>query len=268
MNNETIYLHEKGPETRGGRSTRALSITRLFDVHDTRAIDLGSNAGYNSFDLYECGCREVLGIEVRDKYLELANAEKNRLGYDHVHFRKADAQHIDEFELGKFDLCLCTGLLYHMQNPFNLLKRIRNICRYVALETHISPAWLNWRKCGEKYRKHLTRRTHQVMLDGVPFRGRLNIFPASQEMQTTSGSIVSHATFWFTKQSLLKAFDLAGFHVRACYFGRPPQGFPDILIDHGVARTKIFIWAEVKEPDREIPVENSRITGCDRLLEP
>ena len=259
-------LPEQGPGTPGGRSTRALSITKLIDIQGFRAIDLGAHGGHNTFDLYECGCREVLGVEARDSYLAMANDAKRQLGYDAVRFMQADVRQIDQRDLGKFDLCLCSGLLYHLQNPFNVLKRIRNVCRYLALETHIIPSFFHLWKCKPKYRKNLTWRTYSVILDGVAFTGRLNIFPPSQDMQKTSGSIASHATFWLEKSSLLNALELAGFHIRAVYFGTTPPGCPEILIDHGVARTKIFIFAEVKEPERVIPVEASRIIGCERLL--
>lgn len=42
---------------------------------------MGSNEGYNSFDLLASGCSEVLGVEVRDRYLRKTNEEKRELGY-------------------------------------------------------------------------------------------------------------------------------------------------------------------------------------------
>lgn len=79
--NKRAVVHEQGPGGRDGRSTRALSIKRLYNLEGLRAIDLGSNEGYNSFDFLESGCREVLGVEVRDRYLRKTNEEKRELGY-------------------------------------------------------------------------------------------------------------------------------------------------------------------------------------------
>jgi SAM-dependent methyltransferase len=219
-----------------------------------RVLDLGCNAGYNIFDLIECGAREAVGIEMRDSYLAEAGREKERLGCTNATFRKADARFVDTLGLGRFDLCLCSGLLYHMQNPFNLLKRIRNVCRVLALETHIAPELWNFWRAALKYRGNLTLRKHRVVLDGHAFTGRYNIFPASQDMGKTSGSVVSHRTFWFDRASLEKAFDLAGFDVEAFYFGAIPPGKPPILVDHGTKRTKVFVLARVRQPDREIAV--------------
>jgi SAM-dependent methyltransferase len=234
-------ISEAGPGGPGGRSTRGLSIRSLISLEGLSAIDLGSNLGYNSFDLYECGCSRVLGVEARDNYLEEAEAERKRLQYQNVEFMKADIRLIDEMNLGKFDLCLCSGLLYHMQNPFNLLKRIRNICRILALETHICPPFYRFFQAAKKYRNNLCYLKDKTILDGVPFTGRRNVFPDAQNMLLTSGSIDVRETFWFDESSLIRAVDLAGFKMHAFYYQNTPEGFPKILIHHGYERTKVFL---------------------------
>ncbi|MEO6846653.1 MAG: methyltransferase domain-containing protein [Chthoniobacterales bacterium] len=259
-------IHEGGPGGKGGRSTRALSITSLLDIKGFSTIDLGSKEGYNSFDIHECTNAPVLGIEIRDSFLEEANQEREKLGFQTVTFQKADVREIDELDLGHFDLCLCSGLLYHMQNPFNLLKRIRNICRYVALETHVAPSFINFPFTGKKYRENLQWRQRTVILDGVPFEGRLNIFPASRDMKATSGSVASHATFWLSYPALVRAFDLAGFDLEFSYFAENTEGKPKILIDHGIKRTKVFMIAKVREPETHISAGASRIEQAPELL--
>jgi len=260
-------IHELGPGGKGGRSSRALSIQKLLDLNGLTAIDLGSKEGYNSFDLIECGASRVLGLEARESFLQEAEETRKQLGYDNVSFQQADVRKIDEFGFGRFDLCLCSGLLYHMQNPFNLLKRMRNICRYIALETHVAPTFFDLFFTSYKYRKNLQFKQRKVSLDGHLFEGRLNIFPPTQDMKNTSGSIVSRATFWLSLDSLKEAFTLAGFDLEAVYFGATPAGKPDIAIDHGKSRTKIFIFAKVHDPETIIPAGPSVIADCPELQE-
>lgn len=261
-------LHEIGPGGQGGRSTRALSIQCLLDIRGMTAIDLGSKEGYNSFDLHECGATNVLGIEIRDNFLTQARNEGEALRYRKVEFRKADVRIIDELGLGKFDLCLCSGLLYHMQNPFNLLKRLRNICTHLAIETHVAPSFFELPFVAPKYRCHLDLVPRRLELDGVAFRGRVNTFPAEQDMQATSGSVVSHSTFWLFHGELLRALDAAGFDVMASYHRKIPDGKPRILVDHGVRRSKVFLLAKNRTPGHFVPVADSRIVGCKRLKRP
>ena len=259
-------IHESGPGGKGGRSTRALAVSSLIDISGFSAIDLGSKEGYNSLDLLDCGDSRVLGVEIRDSFLQEARRSAVDIGCQNVEFRKADVRVIDELGLGTIDLCLCSGLLYHMQNPFNLLKRMRNICRYLALETHVSPTFFRLFQTGQKYRQYLQWRERTVRLDGKPFSGRLNIFPAERDMQGTSGSVVSHATFWLSYKSLLDAVDQAGFDLEAVYFDKPPGGCPPILIDHGIQRTKIFLLAKTREPGTFLSAGESHIEGAPELL--
>jgi SAM-dependent methyltransferase len=260
-----MKLSESGGGGIAGRSTRVESIQKIMQIDGLTAIDLGSNEGYNCFDLFEAGCREVVGIEIRDRYLASAEQERIKLGYQHIQFLKKDVRKIDELGLGKFDLCLCTGLLYHMQNPFNLLKRLRNICNVLVLETHISPSIFQFFMARKKYRCNLSLLKHSIRLDNEVFEGRLNIFPASTNMDDTSGSVVSSATFWPDKQSLLKALHLAGFRLRVLYFSKTPNGFPAISVDHGYRRTKVFLVADVIDVNTHIPVEEGNIVGCHLL---
>ncbi len=258
-------LAEKGSGGLAGRSTRVNSIKKLLPIHGFRAIDLGSNEGYNCFDLYESGCTEVVGIEIRERFLEKAENEKKSLGYERVQFFNKDVRKIDEYGLGKFDLCLCTGLLYHMQNPFNLLKRIRNICNTLVLETHVSPSYLHFFLAGRKYRCNLSLSKSRIHLDGEPFSGRLNIFPANVNMQDTSGSSFSYTTFWFDIESLKKALLLAGFKISIFYFSNTPRGYPEICVNHGYKRTKVFLVADVLDKTTYNPVEDGTIAGNDLL---
>lgn len=219
-----------------------------------RVLDLGCNAGYNVFDALELGAREAVGLELRGRFLQEAREEKERAGFAGASFQEADARYVDSLGLGKFDVCLCTGLLYHMQNPFNLLKRIRNVCRVLALETHIAPPlWAYW-LAETKYRCYLSRHKVTEVLDGETFTGRENIFPEQQDMDATSGSVVSHRTFWLDNSSLKKALDLAGFDIEAYYCGSNPPGKPPVFMHHGWRRAKVFVLARVREPEREIRV--------------
>jgi len=84
-------------------------------------------------------------------------------------------------------------------------------------------------------------------------------------MLNTSGSVVSRSTFWLNQKSLERAISLAGFKMRAIYFAGPPVNQPEILVHYGPSRSKIFCLAEVVEPERTIPVCESRIEGADLL---
>jgi SAM-dependent methyltransferase len=267
MNEAPSYLAnaERGPGGPGGRLTRALSLARLVDLRRMRVLDVGCGEGWNAFDLAECGCAEVVGVEYRERFVRTAETERLRLGLANVRFVQGDARRVDEMGLGRFGICLCAGLLYHMQNPFNLLKRLRNVCRTLALETHVAPPLLRQWWTAEKYRRNLHAWPSAPRLDGVRFYGRINEFPPTQDMDATSGSVASRCTLWLSRGSLRKALKLAGFRIRVMYWGRTPGGWPDIAVAHGNHHSKVFVLAETLDPGRVIPVSPGRIARCDCL---
>jgi SAM-dependent methyltransferase len=236
-------IHEPGPGGLGGRSTRALSAARHLTVFGQSVLDLGCKEGYNSLDLCDLGATKVLGVEARESFVQEALKEKAAGAYAQANFMLGDARSIDEAGIGSFDICLCSGLLYHMQDPVDLLARIGKISRHLVLETHVAlPIWLD-PFVGAKYRSNLQRKVMTREFGGSQYRGRRNIFPASVDMGTTSGSVDSHETFWLTIASLKKALQSGGFEVTAFYFGLWGTRAPAVLVDHGVRRAKVFVVA-------------------------
>jgi len=237
-------IHEPGPSGSGGRSTRALSAAKHLTIAGQSVLDLGCKEGYNSFDFCDLGATRVLGVEARKSFLDEALKEKARGAYPQAQFTLGDARIIDEAGFGSFDICLCSGLLYHMQDPVDLLARIGKISRRLVLETHVAlPAWLD-PFVGGKYRCNLQRKVVTREFGRSHYQGRRNIFPASVDMGTTSGSVDSHETLWLTIDSLKKALQNAGFEISAFYFGFWGTRRPSVLVDHGIRRAKVFVIAE------------------------
>ncbi len=108
-------------------------VQRRVELH--RAVDVGSGVGYLSKFLSELGF-SVLALEGREE-----NAAEARRRYPDVKFLTADAENLPLNELGIFDLVLCAGLLYHLENPF---KVIRNLCtltgKVLVVEGMCSPS--------------------------------------------------------------------------------------------------------------------------------
>jgi SAM-dependent methyltransferase len=236
-------IHEPGPGSLGGRSTRALSAAKHLTISGQSVLDLGCKEGYNSLDFCDLGATKVLGVEARESFVQEALKEKAAGAYAQANFMLGDARSIDEAGIGSFDICLCSGLLYHMQDPVDLLARIGKISRHLVLETHVAlPIWLD-PFVGAKYRSNLQRKIVTREFGGTQYQGRRNIFPASVDMGTTSGSVDSHETLWLTIDSLKKALEKAEFKICAFYFGFWGTRRPGVLVDHGIRRAKVFVIA-------------------------
>ena len=81
-------------------------------------VDAGCGVGFFARVLERCGLN-VCGFDGRE-----ANVEEARKRFPDIPFEQGDVQEHSILELGKFDLVVCFGLLYHLENP---LLAIRNL---------------------------------------------------------------------------------------------------------------------------------------------
>jgi tRNA (mo5U34)-methyltransferase len=106
-----------------------------------RVLDLGCNAGFWSLHAIESGCDFVLGIDGREMHIDQANLvfDVKNVEKDRYRFVQADIFETDFAALGKFDVVLCLGLLYHVSKPIELLERIAEAgSDIVVIDTHLS----------------------------------------------------------------------------------------------------------------------------------
>lgn len=94
-------------------------VKRLKPALDlSTAVDAGCGVGFFSQTLAECGLY-TSGFDARGE-----NVEEARRRFPGIPFEQADVEAREISKLGRFDLVLCFGLLYHLENP---LQAIRNL---------------------------------------------------------------------------------------------------------------------------------------------
>ena len=104
-------------------------LDRLGFPHDfsgKTVLDAGCNAGYYSFVAKTRGAKRVVGVELDPHYVRQAQYLSNLLGLD-VEFINEDVHWIDA-NLGTFDIVICTGLMYHIPDPTNVLSKLSAVC--------------------------------------------------------------------------------------------------------------------------------------------
>jgi len=112
------------------------------DFAGRTVLDVGCNAGFYAFVAKLRGARSVLGLEVLPHYFRQAELLREILALD-VDFRLQDG-HAALDGLGQFDVVLNTGLLYHLQNPMDMLTKMARMTRelmYLETELLIDPAY-------------------------------------------------------------------------------------------------------------------------------
>jgi SAM-dependent methyltransferase len=87
------------------------------------ALDVGCGVGHFSALLHQFGF-DVNAFEGRAE-----NAEEARSRLAGLKVYVGEAEEIASFGIGSFDLVLALGLLYHLENPFRVIRQLRNVTR-------------------------------------------------------------------------------------------------------------------------------------------
>ena len=109
------------------------------DLSGWRALDIGCNAGFYSFELARRGAR-VLGFDVDEHYLAQASWARDRFDlHDVVEFRQGQVYDLARIE-STFDLVLFMGVLYHLRYPLLALDLVaEKVERLLVLQTLTMP---------------------------------------------------------------------------------------------------------------------------------
>ncbi len=96
-------------------------------LHISTAADVGCGVGYFSKFLHDCGLR-VTGIDGREE-----NVQECKRRYPEIAFRQGNVEDVSPEQLGTFDLVLCFGLLYHLENPFRAIRNFYSLTGQILL---------------------------------------------------------------------------------------------------------------------------------------
>ena len=91
------------------------------------AVDVGCGLGHFSVFLGDMGF-DVLGLDGRQENVNEASRRSPNLK-----FRLMNAEDTGIQSLGKFDVVLCLGLLYHLENPFAAVRNLFAMTGKVAI---------------------------------------------------------------------------------------------------------------------------------------
>ena len=111
----------------------------LQKLPNSRVLDIGCNAGYDTFLMSSLGAIEVLGLEPHGFYHHACflNAVYNIPG---VSFMNLGWESLDPRYFRGFDFVNCQGIICHAKEPMLLIEKLASIMQPGAtllLETHV-----------------------------------------------------------------------------------------------------------------------------------
>ncbi len=101
-----------------GKTIRRVVENVKLSVGLRTALDAGCGTGFFAQTLQECGL-SVQGFDGREE-----NVSEARRRYAGIAFEQGDVQDAGILRLGTFDLVLCFGLLYHLENPMLAIRHL------------------------------------------------------------------------------------------------------------------------------------------------
>jgi SAM-dependent methyltransferase len=152
-------------------------------------LDLGSLEGGQTFALARHpGVEHVVGLEARASNIEKTRFVQELLHISNARFVEADLEKTDLVSFGKFDAVFCSGLLYHLPEPWKLIDQIPQVASNLFIWTHYADDLQADRS-----------------MDG--FNGKEYVEAGLDEPNAG----MSPKSFWLTLGSLIKALTISGF---------------------------------------------------------
>jgi tRNA (mo5U34)-methyltransferase len=142
---EGVYWHQRwevfrGVTTPGGNSIaelcRYLRLPR--DLSGQRVLDVGAWNGCLSFECERRGAREVIALGPEDPAQTGFLRLRHVLNATRTHYHRGSVYSLRPEELGRFDIVLFCGVLYHLRYPLLGLDSLRRVCTgTLYVETHL-----------------------------------------------------------------------------------------------------------------------------------
>lgn len=227
MGNNPVLLHESAVWTSIEKTVNLFFPKSAGDRRHLRVADLGCLEGGYAVEFARLGFESV-GIEARTENIEKCNYVKSHLDLPNLNFIQDDVRNLSNH--GKFDIVLCYGLLYHLNDPVHFLN-IVSACtnKMLLLNTHFAPEFdrrYNWGFINNRLIAPIQKRTklfeRQVnyRLSKLSFnegyRGRWFREWGSNEKKENIEKMLwasynNNRSFWLCKKDLTKAIHNAGF---------------------------------------------------------
>jgi SAM-dependent methyltransferase len=106
----------------------------------SRILDLGAFEGGHSIALaWSPGVKEVVAVEGQEQNFRRAAFVIDLYEQRNVTLLHRDVRTLDLATLGTFDAVFCSGLLYHLPEPWKLIERCAAVAPALYLWTHYAP---------------------------------------------------------------------------------------------------------------------------------
>ncbi len=127
------------PAIRDAEHLRKL-VEIVAPAADARVLEVATGPGHVAM-AFAAVCREVVGIDLTDAPLKIAETMRAERGIANVSFQKGDVESRLPFKDGEFDVVVCRFAIHHFAAPEKVIAEMARVCRadgLVAIEDLIA----------------------------------------------------------------------------------------------------------------------------------
>jgi len=187
-------------------------VRRFLPGREPRVLDLGALEGGLSFEMAREGW-QTTGVEGREDNFRKASLVASYYGLPNLRFVHKDVKALAPEHGGVFDVILCCGLLYHLDEPIAHLRQLESLLApdgLLFLDTHVAPD-----AGASRYGTHEDSLSAPVTFEesGHEYDGRWWTEPAEGDLRERMWSAISNErSMWLSRRSLIRALVHSGFH--------------------------------------------------------
>jgi Methyltransferase domain len=199
------------------RVTQTVADLSLKPWRELRVLDLASLEGIFALEFASHGA-QVIAIEGREANNARARFAAKALGLSNVEFVTDDVRNLSQEKYGRFDVVLCSGILYHLpgEDGCQFVRSVAEVCaRLAIIDTHVGlrdDSSISW--SGHTYH-------------GTLFSEHSAADSSATKMGRACASLDNDRSFWLTKPSLLNLLRDVGFTSVSEILS--PKSFPDFV---------------------------------------
>jgi hypothetical protein len=187
-------------------------------VSGKSVLELGPLEGGHSYMLEKLGAERITAIESNTRAFLKCLVAKELLQITRVRFLFGDFLEYLGKNLETFDVCMASGVLYHMQHPVELIALLSECCRgHLCLWTHhFDPAVI---RANPKLSSRFTRSSPETF-EGFHHTLHRQEYQAALNSQRHCGgnAPISH---WLSRGDIFRCLDYFGFEVEGVAFDEP-----------------------------------------------
>jgi Protein of unknown function (DUF1698) len=181
------------------------AFDQLGGVQEKSVLDLGPLEGGYCYMAQRAGSSRVVGVEANTLAFLKCLVTKELLHLDRCSFMCGDVLEYLSTTDEQFDLCIASGLLYHMTEPLRLLDLISRHSKQLFMWTHVySPEVVDTPATAARLGP-----LEEHMYDGFRFRASRFSYLLDHASSGFFGGTAQHSN-WLLREDLINALDHFG----------------------------------------------------------